>query len=218
MPGATTSVVVERVLATMGLCLAALLTAPFFRVRVSGLLSLFAAIFLVSTFLLLLILFPQLANYLEKRLLKWPKAQKFVAGFALHGVRLRKNPALLAKALVWSVIFQFCVIMVNWCIFQGLSVTTLSFLEASYLIPATSIAAMLPVGVNGYGLREGAYMTLFSTLAIPGSVAMTASILFALIVSLASLWGGWVWIKEGREDNGKDRIEIPNREAGSQVL
>jgi hypothetical protein len=218
MPGATASVVVERVLATMGLCLAALLVAPFSQVRIPGLLGLFLTIFLVSTFILILILFPGLTSHIEKRLVRWPKVQKFVVGFASHGVRLRNRPAYLVKALGWSVIFQFCVVMVNWCIFKGLSVNALSFLQASYLIPATSIAAMLPVGVNGYGLREGAYMTLFSTLAIPGSVAMTASILFALIVSLASLWGGWVWIREGREVDGKDRIEISNREAGGQVL
>lgn len=218
LPGATTSVVVERVLATMGLCLTALLAAPFSRTGIPGLIGLFFVIFLVSLFVLFLILFSQLTDYLQRRLVAWPKAQTFVARLSMHGVRLRNHPGLLVKALGWSILFQLCVVMVNWSIFQGLSVGELSLIEAAYLIPATSVAAMIPVGVNGYGIREGAYVTLFATLNIPGSVAMTASILFALIVSFASLWGGWIWIKEGREINGKDRIEISHREAGSQLF
>lgn len=218
LPGSTTSVVVERVLATIGLCLTALLAAPFSRTGIPGLIGLFTVILMVSLFVLFLILSPQLTNYLQRRLSTWPKAQKFVGGLSLHGDRLRNRPGLLVKALGWSIIFQLCVVMVNWSIFQGLSATELSFIEAAYLIPATSVAAMLPVGVNGYGLREGAYITLFATLNIPSAVAMTTSILFALIVSFASLWGGWIWIREGRETHGRDRIEIINREAGSQIF
>ncbi len=218
LPGATTSVVVERILATMGLCLTALLAAPFSRVRIPGLFGLFFVILIVSMFVLLSILFPQITDRLQRRLVSWPKAQTFVAGLSLHGVQLRNHPELLAKALGWSIIFQICVVLVNWSIFQGLSVKGLGFFEAAYLIPATSVAAMLPVGVNGYGLREGAYITLFSTMNIPDSIAMTASILFALIVSFASLWGGWIWIREGREINGKHRIEVNTRDADSQIF
>ena len=218
LPGATTSVVVERVLATMGLCLTALLAVPFSRTGVPELIGLFFVILSLSIFVLFLILFPKLTDFLQHRLAAWPKAQTFLEGLSLHGVRLRNHPGCLVRALGWSVIFQLCVVMVNWSIFRGLSVQELGFFEAAYLIPATSVAAMLPVGVNGYGLREGAYITLFATLDIPSSVAMTASILFALIVSLASLWGGWIWIREGRELNGKDRIEVSHREAGSQLF
>lgn len=198
LPGATTSIVVERILATMGLCLTALLVAPFNVKRIPELAGFFLLILGLSTIILFLILSPKLTSRIEPRLVKWPKAQKFIAELSSHGMRLRNQPKFLAKALLWSIIFQMCVVMVNWCIFQGLAAREVSILAAAYLIPATSVAAMLPVGVNGYGLREGAYMTLFATLNIPSSVAITSSILFALIVSFASLWGGWIWINEGQ--------------------
>lgn len=198
LPGATTSIVVERILATMGLCLTALLVAPLKAKLIPELVGFSLLILGISTFVFVLILSPKLTGIIEQRLVKWPKAQKFIAGLSSHGRRLRNQPKFLAKALIWSIIFQMCVVMVNWCIFQGLGVSEVSILAAAYLIPATSVAAMLPVGVNGYGLREGAYMTFFATLNVPGSVAIASSILFALIVSFASLWGGWIWIKEGQ--------------------
>lgn len=198
LPGATTSIIVERILATMGLCLTALLVAPLKAKLIPELVGFFLLILGLSAFVLVLILSPKLTSRIEQRLMRWPKVQKFIAGLSSHGMRLRNQPKFLAKALLWSIIFQMCVVMVNWCIFQGLAASEVSILTAAYLIPATSVAAMLPVGVNGYGLREGAYMTLFATLNVPGSVAIASSILFALIVSFASLWGGWIWIKEGQ--------------------
>lgn len=218
LAGATASVVVERVLATAGLCLAALFAAPFSNTVIPQLIGFFLIILALSSFLILLILFPKLTGMLQSRLNSWPKAQRFLEGLNMHGNRLRKQPGLLVKALIGSIIFQFCVVMVNWSLFRALAVTQIAPFQAAFLIPATSVAAMIPIGINGYGVREGAYMALFARIGISSSAAVTVSVLFALIVSCSSLWGGWIWIKEGRRVHVNERVEIDNREPGRSLF
>ncbi|MCO5387649.1 MAG: flippase-like domain-containing protein [Desulfosporosinus sp.] len=218
MAGSTTSVVVERVLATIGLCLTAIFAILLTEVQIPHLLSFFGVVMLVGTLILSLFLFPHFADWLQRRLSFLPKVQSFLAGIISHGIRLRNQPSLMFYALIGSVLFQTCVVMVNWCIFKALSVTDLNPIEAAVIIPATSVAAMLPIGINGYGLREGAYIALFAPLGISGSIALTASILFALLVSFSSLWGGWIWIKEGRRDVGEKRVPHDDREASRPLF
>lgn len=218
MAGSTTSVVVERVLATIGLCLTAIIAILVTEVQIPYLLAFFGAIMFVGTLILSFFLFPHFTGWLQKRLGFLPKVQSFLAGIISHGRRLRNQLGLMFSALIGSVLFQMCVVMVNWCIFKALLVTDLNPLEAAVIIPATSVAAMLPIGINGYGLREGAYIALFAPLGISGSLALTASILFALLVSFSSLWGGWIWIKEGRRDVGEKRVPQDDREASRPIF
>jgi hypothetical protein len=198
LAGTTTSVVVERILAAIGLSLAALLVIPFVSLQIPYLLLFFVIMALISLIVLSLFLFPKLVVFLQNLVGFCCKFTDFFQGIAVHGKRLRYNRFFLLKALVWSVMFQICVIIVNYCVFRALNITRVSLLQAAVLIPATSVAAMLPIGINGYGTREGAYITLFSYLGVSKAEAMTASIFFALIVSISSLWGGWIWIKEGK--------------------
>jgi uncharacterized protein (TIRG00374 family) len=216
--GSTTSVVVERILATIGLCLTALIAASLTPLNIPYLLPAFLILMMAGILILVLCLFPQLAKELHKRLTRLAKVQIFLNGVVDHGNRLRKHPGLLFKALIVSVLFQICVVMVNWCLFRALSAIELNLIEAAVLIPATSVAAMLPVGINGYGVREGAYISLFAYVGITRSVALTASLLFALIVSFLSLWGGWIWVKEGRRDVGEKRVPNEDRKSSRSLF
>ncbi|MCO1601946.1 lysylphosphatidylglycerol synthase transmembrane domain-containing protein [Desulfosporosinus nitroreducens] len=218
MAGSTTSVVVERVLATIGLCLTAILAILLTEVQIPYLLAFFGAVMFVGILILSFFLFPHFTGWLQKRLGFLPKAQSFLVGIISHGMRLRNQPSLMFYALIGSVLFQMCVVMVNWCIFKALSVTDLNPIQAAVIIPATSVAAMLPIGINGYGVREGAYIALFAPMGISGPIALTASILFALLVSFSSLWGGWIWIKEGRQDVGEKRVPHDDREASRPLF
>jgi len=83
--------------------------------------------------------------------------------------------------------------VVNFGCFQALHITALTGWDLLYVIPAISVAAMLPLGINGYGLREGAYVLLLGIYQVPASTAFIASLLFAFLVSLCSLYGGYTW-------------------------
>ena len=115
-------------------------------------------------------------------------------------------------AFIWSVVFQLCVVAVNYCIFTGLNLFQISWMDSMYIIPVVSVAAMMPLGINGYGLREGAYISLLSPYGISAANAFASSIIFAFTVSLCSLWGGWVWVcRRGEGEKGDVKVEsLPN--------
>jgi hypothetical protein len=59
-----------------------------------------------------------------------------------------------------------------------------------YISTATSVLAMIPIGVNGYGLREGAYIYLLQAYGYNISQALSISVTFAVMVSFFSFLGG----------------------------
>src|SRR5690606_16817227 len=120
----------ERILATAGLSLLALLAWPFSRLDVPYLVMFFAVLALFSLALLLLILYPKLLESLQRFLHRFPGAARFLESFSAHGLRLRRRSDLLLAALGGSVVFQGCVVMVNYCLFRALDIPGVTLLEA----------------------------------------------------------------------------------------
>lgn len=61
------------------------------------------------------------------------------------------------------------------------------------VVPAASVAAMLPVSLNGLGVREGVFVALLAAIGAPANLAASCALL-ALIVSTAfSAIGGVVY-------------------------
>lgn len=201
--GAAASVVTERILATAGLALVGILAA----VRVSSarpvVLILFVVLLSITVILLVVLMCGWLPALLKNR---ENRITCFLYNLSCHGRRIREKPGAIVGALFWSVVFQLCVVAVNFCIFTELKLFQVSWMDSMFVIPATSVAAMLPLGINGYGLREGAYISLLSPYGVSAADAFASSIIFAFVVSLCSLWGGWVWIcrrGEGEETDVK---------------
>jgi uncharacterized membrane protein YbhN (UPF0104 family) len=192
IPGATTSVFVERLLATVGLSITGLLASLFIAQpdrRVNLLFICLIGFCLVLLGLLMLSsgLFQRFAN-------SHGRIVGFLRGVQVHGTHLKGKWQVILMVTLLSVAFQASVVGVNYSIFQALQITSIGWIEALYLIPVTSVVAMLPIGINGYGLREGAYVGLLSAYDVSAATAFTASLLFAFTVSLSSLYGAWIWL------------------------
>lgn len=201
--GAAASVVTERILATTGLALVGIMAALCVSSGRSGILMLFVALLLVTVILLAVLMSGWLPALLKNR---ENRITCFLYNLSCHGRRIRKKPGAIVSALFWSVVFQICVVAVNFCVFNGLKLFQINWMDSMYVIPAVSVAAMLPLGINGYGLREGAYISLLSPYGVSAADAFASSIIFAFVISLCSLWGGWVWIcrrRKGGEDDVK---------------
>lgn len=195
MAGASLSVVAERVLATLGIALAAL---PALMIRgeiFPNIRYLFFLLILISLFLLWLLVWGRVPGFIKNRS---GKIAVFLNGFIDHGGLLKKKPLILLQVTFWSVVFQLANIAVNYFIFRGLGLE-LSYLDAMAVIPAAAVISMLPVGINGYGLREGTYIALLAPLGVGSADAFTASVLYAFIISVCSLWGGLVWLTDRKK-------------------
>ncbi len=198
--GAAASVVIERVLATAGLGLVGFLAGLYVSSPRAEVVTLFMVLVIVSFLLLALMMWGRQPFFLKKGR---SRVTGFLNRICCHGSLIRNKPAKVAAVLIWSLIFQVSVVLVNYCIFSGLHLSQLDLLDALYVIPAASVAAMLPLGINGYGVREAAYLNLLAPYGVPAASAFAASVIFAFMVSLCSLWGGWVWLRGRRKGENK---------------
>ncbi len=114
-----------------------------------------------------------------------------LAPAAEYAIRLSRSHPAWIRSFSWSLVFQGTVVMVYLCTFRAVG-ANLGWLEAFLVVPAISALSMLPVSINGFGLREGAAVALLAPWGIQGEAAASASLLFGLMVSLASLYGGFL--------------------------
>ncbi|KAF1083965.1 hypothetical protein SPSYN_02877 [Sporotomaculum syntrophicum] len=199
---AASSVIIERIMATLGLALTGLLTGlvvkPNWQVS-----WLFVGLTLVATGLLVFLMWGSLPASVVQRN---GRLSNFLRTFLAHGRSVRGHGQRLLLAGCLSVLFQLTVVAVNYAIFRGLQVNSLGWLELVYIIPAISAIAMVPIGINGYGVREGAYVILLASYGVAGSAALGASLLFAVLVSLCSLYGGLLWLVNRERNVLRERL------------
>jgi uncharacterized protein (TIRG00374 family) len=184
--GAASSVIIERLLAALGLALTGLVVVPITNSnRYVG--WLFILLIIVAAGLLFFLMLGRIPAWASRN---DGNISGFVHGFLSHGNALRGQKKIIATVLCLSVLFQLTVVAVNYAILKGLHIELLSWWDLVYIVPAISAISMVPIGINGYGIREGAYVLLLSSYGVTGSAALGASLLFAVLVSFCSLYGG----------------------------
>jgi uncharacterized membrane protein YbhN (UPF0104 family) len=60
-------------------------------------------------------------------------------------------------------------------------------------VPLISLAGMLPISVNGLGIREALYLLLFGRIGVPADAAVSMALLYFAVTLAASLPGGVVY-------------------------
>ncbi|MCU0255484.1 MAG: flippase-like domain-containing protein [Vicinamibacterales bacterium] len=187
---ATMSVFMERnvgLFALLTIATAAAFVAPPVEVRGFNLLQL--TLFVLAGFIVANIV---LANRPAYRLVDYLVAMTPLS-------RIRSRAASLYDAIVpyrearWrgvilaataqSFLFQAVVILV---VFLNANALGLS-------VPVAALAGMLPVSVNGLGIREALYLLLFGRIGVPADAAVSMALLYFAVTLAASLPGGIVY-------------------------
>ncbi|MHB0976313.1 MAG: lysylphosphatidylglycerol synthase transmembrane domain-containing protein [Candidatus Aquicultorales bacterium] len=189
-PAATASVVAERVLASFTLGL--IVVCGF--VWGSGPVSRYSA--LICVFVLVcvagfVLLFQ--AGRLGSVLARSENAILKKAKGTFDSMRSCVEPTpSLVKVLVYSLVFQLMVVAINALIIKalGLSVPGGFVLLA---VPVIFAVTMLPVSLNGLGLRETMYAYFFSQVGLSVEESVAISLFFFLIVTAVSLIGGVIF-------------------------
>lgn len=190
-PAATASVVAERILASFTLGLIVLLGAVLDFDNLAGL-KLTVLIFVGICFLLSLVVFyGHKLGFLLKSFKGLP-ARKIKETLDSMSASVQNRPGTI-MVLVLSFIFQAMVILINVSIIRALGLNipvSLVFL----FIPIILAVTMLPVSMNGLGVREMAYAYFFTRVGISTEEAVAVSICFFLTVTLVSLIGGIIFV------------------------
>jgi uncharacterized membrane protein YbhN (UPF0104 family) len=91
-----------------------------------------------------------------------------------------------------SFVFQAVVIAVVFLNARALDLA-FPFSAFAVFVPLISLAGMIPVSVNGLGVREALYILFFGRLGAPTEVSLSLALLYLAVTLVASLPGGVVY-------------------------
>jgi uncharacterized membrane protein YbhN (UPF0104 family) len=99
----------------------------------------------------------------------------------------------LAVVTLLSLVVQLANSVLAWLVGKGLGLP-IPPLYYGVLIPLVSILTLLPISLNGMGLREYGTMLLLAPLGVGSAEAVTLSLLLFAVYTTASLAGGVVYL------------------------
>lgn len=100
--------------------------------------------------------------------------------------RMRRNPAEAAGVLGAALAYQLTIVLAAWAAGHALGLN-MGWSAAMAFVPIVAIAQVLPLSVNGLGLREGALVLLLAPLGVATGQAVALGLLLYgmnLVVSL----------------------------------
>lgn len=118
-------------------------------------------------------------------------------------VKFRSHPIPLFKVLILS--FSLQLIFILHYYFLSISIgVNLSFVFLLIIIPVISLLSMLPVSINGIGLRESLFIYFFSKIGVSPEKSLTICILGFSITLFYGLIGGLIYMSRKEPTNIRD--------------
>jgi len=210
LSASTASVFIDRDVGMAGLVLVAAVVATHAGMQIGGV-TLAPVFWLILFGFLLanLALFYRRSYDLLHRVLslfKLKKADEKVERIFLSFNAFRGKWGLMATALFLSIVVQVGCALVNLLAASAIGLKTNNgWIDYLILIPTIGLVTMAPVSVNGMGLREGAYIMLFTSATVGANEHQAAALAFLWLgVTVATgLPGGIIYVLRGgkREDD-----------------
>ena len=119
---------------------------------------------------------------------------------------LHRPPQFLA-AITLAGLYQTTMILGNYGVARGLGLDVAPGFFF-YLIPITALVTLIPVSLNGLGLREGAYALAFVQVGISVEAAVAISVVSTLCMILISLVGGVLYATDSLQIEKRPNISV----------
>lgn len=198
---ATTVVLVDRVLGMMGLVLVAAVGATVAG-SIAGRMSspiwpiwLWAGFFVAAAAIAPAVLLPSGVGRLLRPLTAahptWVADRIEKLTSALE--RFRRSPGSLVACFAGAVIVQALLVSYHLAVAHALHVPV-TFWDLSVIVPMAFIVQLLPVSVNGFGVREATFAFYFTRLGLPVQSAVLVSLMATGLMMVFSLSGAAVYI------------------------
>jgi glycosyltransferase 2 family protein len=110
--------------------------------------------------------------------------------------RFRDAPIALGGCFIGAVLVQAILVGFYAAVAHAIGVTVSPW-HMAVVVPMSFLVQMLPVSVNGFGLREATFSFYFARLGLPLEAALVISLLGAGLVMLFSLSGAVVYVVRG---------------------
>jgi hypothetical protein len=125
-------------------------------------------------------------SYLRKVL---EKLQSFYTVLTFY----KKNTYVLIQAMVISFLFQMLVILFVYVLLICLNIE-FSFLQLILIVPVISLTGIIPITINSIGLREGAFVYIFTHMGVSPSQSFALALLFRIGSLIPSMIGVCLYI------------------------
>ena len=196
LAAAINSVMLERVVAVLGLILLVVATQPFLLARIGDnpakyvfpVLAL-GGLFGVGVLMVL--------DRIPDNLRRWSIVRGLVQ-LAGDAKRLFLRPAYAIAAITLGVVGQLLISAMVYVLAKALGLDAIDLLDCIVLIPPVILITIIPISIAGWGIREGAMVAVFAFVGVAQSDAFVLSILFGVVNLVASLPAGLVWLASGR--------------------
>lgn len=120
--------------------------------------------------------------------LKWiAKGSVLLASFRTY----RNDAGMLWKVLVLSLVFQFGIVVINKIYALSLSIG-IAFHELLVIIPLVYLTEVLPISINGIGVRDSAFVFFYTTLGYAKEDGLAVALLVLAMRYVSGLVGGLV--------------------------
>jgi glycosyltransferase 2 family protein len=104
-----------------------------------------------------------------------------------------RAPGPLALSTLCSLVVQLANVVVVWILALGLGLE-IPFSYCCVFVPMVAIITMLPIGINGIGLREKAMAVFLVPVGIAEELGVTLSLLWFAVTLTVSMIGGLVYL------------------------
>jgi uncharacterized protein (TIRG00374 family) len=125
---------------------------------------------------------------------------------AIH--QAARHPQAAARGYFFSLIFQALILAANAMVARSLG-TRISVGNLSCILVVTGLITIVPLTINGLGVREGAYVWSLGLVGIDNDRAFAFALLILIVGLLASAIGGIVYVTGG--GNVSLREGVPTR-------
>ena len=110
--------------------------------------------------------------------------------------RFRDRPAALAGCFGGALFVQVSIIVFYFMVAYSLHLNV-TFWDLAVVVPLSFVVQMLPVSVNGFGVREATFAFYFTRIGQPIESALLVSLVATALIMLFSLSGAAVWFARG---------------------
>lgn len=124
--------------------------------------------------------------------------RRFAAAVHLGLDRLKRQPAAAANVLLVGFAYQLVLVLAAVAAAQALGVRPAGLTALLAFFPAVAIAQVLPIGISGLGVREGAFVLFLGPLGVASQDAIALGLLLYLLNLGVSLLGAPAFAVGGR--------------------
>jgi hypothetical protein len=127
--------------------------------------------------------------------------------------KFKNAPGALAACLLGAIVVQGVLVAFYVAIVHSMSIPVSAW-HLAVLVPVSFVVQMLPVSLNGFGVREATFTLYFSRIGLPIESALVVSFMGAGLIILFSLSGAAAYLMRGPHRAETAALDEPVGPAG----